>query len=185
MKTKIFKLFVTAILMASLTACMGKRAQQAESNYQVNYGGYLANQTDCFVHNKHAVEFIPDGATAPVKMEFAAGDCDGVEKPQHGGEYVAQTETALINAGGNVAAATIGAIANYEISENDNDTRRRLAELQNEREANENAVLLEAIGSNQALTESVIEQNESLADLIDSLSVEDETETDVEPDTGL
>jgi len=179
-----FKFIVVLSVALSLTACLGKRAAEAENNYRANYGGYLASQSDCFRDNKHTVEFVPEGATAPVKMELAAGDCDGVDQPQHGGEFVAQTESAIIQAGGNVLAAGINAVASIEISDDNNDTRVRIAELQNEREAAENALLAEAISTNQSQTESITEQNVALTELVESLTGEDEETEGEESENG-
>ena len=175
MKTK---LILIAVLTATLQGCiLGGRAKQAEENYQVNYGGYLQNQSDCFEQNKHDIEFVPEGATAPVNITLSAGDCDNVETPTHGGAFVAQTETALIGAGATLGGALITAGANVITNNDNNDTRERIAELQNIREDQENAVLIEAITANTSqtdaiteLTNGVLEQNSALSDLVDTLT---------------
>lgn len=192
MKHNYFKLILIAILAMTLPACAIKeRAQQAELNYNGNYGGYLAAKSDCRKDNNHEIKFIPEGATAPVEMKLKAGDCNDIEKPQHGGEYVAQAEVAYINAGGNIVAAGINGLVNYEVSKDNNRTRVDIAELQNEREAAENAVLVEAIGSRDsqteaitALTVSVTEQNETLVDLVATLTDEEEGEESEEGEEG-
>jgi len=198
MKTPVFSKLLFLVAMAlSLSACMGKQLGVTEANHNVNYGGYLAATADCFRDNNHEISFIPQGATAPVEMKLKAGGCADIEKPQHGGEYVAQVQTAYIQAGGQVLAAGINAAVNYEISQDNNDTRVRIAELQNEREAAENAVLVEAIGSNDAQNEAltalgvaVTEQNAALTELVANLTGDEteggetEGETETETDDG-
>jgi len=185
MKNYYFKLVAILSISFFLSACLSGRANQAELNYAKNYGGYLANQTDCFKYNKHKASFKPEGATEPVELEFSAGDCHGVEKPQHGGEYVAQTESAMILAGGQIISAGITSLVNYEISESNNETRVDIARLQNEREAAENAVLIEAISAREDQTTAlanlaiaVTEQNSAVTDLVLALTAEEEPPAD-------
>lgn len=97
----------------------------------------------------------------------------------HNGGAVAQQNSALLQGGTGVLVAGINAASDRRVSKDQNATRVKIAELQNEREADENAVLLEALRSNDAQTEALVEQssilveqNGALTELINLLTEE-------------
>ena len=168
------------LLLFSLTGCFAKRAAEAEENYTLSYGGYLASQSDCMSENKNKVE-VPQIQGDPIKIEFAAGGCDDIKKPQHGGEYVAKSEAALLQMTGTIVGAIVQGGFSYANSKDNNDTRVELSEIQNE-------VLVTAIESSgesaqaaAATAVSVAEQSARVTELVISLTeqlLDDEDDLD-------
>lgn len=178
------KLLTVIAIAFLLPGCLGKRAADAESNYKTSYGGYLISQSDCMELNKNKVE-VPQTEGDPIKIEFAAGGCDAISKPQHGGEYVAQAEAAYINAGSTLLGAAVTGAYGYAINKDNNETRVDLSELQNQRLDSNNTVLIRSIESSQqssqAATDAALgvatlisDQSQGLTDLIESLTQPEE-----------
>jgi hypothetical protein len=180
------KLFTLLLALTFLGGCVGMKS--AQNAYTKDFGGYLVAKTECKANNFHEVNFKDSGgADASVKI---AAECGDIQKPTHNGGAVAQQNSALITAGGGLIAAGLQTAANYDISKDNNATRVTIAELANEREASENAVLLQALEGSQSQTDALVEQNGLLGDLITELSadedeeLEDEFGDDLLGDTG-
>lgn len=186
--TKHFKLVAVIAAALALSAC--QMLQKSEENYRANYDNYLAAQVTCVQHDKNTVSLLDSGGN-PITVSHAAGNCNDIDDPEHGGAYVAQLGSSMIVASGQVIGAAINAYQSYQNTKDSNETRVAIAELDREIEESRNGVIVAAIngqaeqlGSLNDLTATLVEQNESLGEQNSALIELLEALTDGEDDGG-
>ncbi len=112
---KLFGIATMIAISASLVGCNSMGAR-----YNASYEGYNISYMDCIDNDKHVVSFTPDGATAPVELKLAAGNCDRIAAPDHELEYIGPIVS-------NLGSALIGAAATVYRVKKDASTRTALA----------------------------------------------------------
>jgi len=171
---------VLLISILFLSGCASKQLRLAEEANRINYGGYLAAQSDCREDNKISINFTPEGSENQVDIVIPAQGCDRIQRPEHGGKHIADVQKSYIKGVSTIAGVLVQGAIGYAVSEDNNDTRVELSELQNDRQNSNNAVLVSAINSSETQSQAVLDfaetQSDALTSLIESLTEEPEEE---------
>lgn len=186
------KLFTVVCSVLALTLCLGLTAcgtfEKTEQNYAANYDKYLVAQVTCVQHDKNTVT-LQDSGGSPITISHAAGNCNDIDDPEHGGAYVAQLGSSLIVASGQVLSASINAYQSYQSTKDSNETRVAIAELDRQIEESRNGVIIQAINgqaeslnSLNGVTSALVEQNVTLSELLEVLAEADEVLDEVPVD---
>lgn len=179
MKNYIYpKLALILMLAFMLPAC--STFEKTEANYASNYDKYLVAQVTCVQHDKNVVSLLDSGGN-PITISHAAGNCNDIDDPEHGGAYVAQLGSSAIIASGQVLSSAITAYQSYQNTKDSNATRVAIAELDREIEESRNGVIIQAInGQSETLnglsevTNALVEQNATLSEFLAVIAEADE-----------
>jgi hypothetical protein len=180
------KLLLVLSIAFTLTLSACSTFEKTEANYASNYDKYLVAQVTCVQHDKNVVSLLDSGGN-PITISHAAGNCNDIDDPEHGGAYVAQLGSSAIIASGQVLSSAITAYQSYQNTKDSNETRVAIANLDREIEESRNGVIIQAInGQTETLnslgdvTTVLAEQNVTLGELLAVLAEVDEEMVDNE-----
>ena len=177
MNTFIKLLMVVAI--ASLTAC-----QSWDNAYNANYQQYISSNHRIAAESKAVIDF-PNGAEPGTKIVIPTNPSVRSAAPVHPGDVYSDYFTAGVNAAATLGAAEIRARADRRNTDSRNETSVRIAEIEAESQADDNAVTRAFIESNTDATGRLIELLTPDAEMGEGNAAEDPAEPADTTDPGV
>lgn len=148
-----FKTLFIAALLPIFAGCA--LLKQAGERYSEDRHTYQAAFNACVDNDKHTYKGIDSGGQ-PVELQFAAGNCDQISDPVHGGQFVSDIARSALNAGGVVLGAAIQADATRSAARTRANASVETAQINADVDIARTETLEALIESNSTLTQQVI-----------------------------